>query len=332
MSPFESAAAAAELARRLAVPWIADLRDPWALDEMQVYPTVLHRAREAARMRAALSSATAIVMNTAAAAEALRRRFPELSAKRIETIPNGYEADDFAAPPHAGDPDAFRIVHTGTLHTRLGRRTRATGSMRRVLGGDGDVDVLTRSPVFLLEALARLRDRDPSLGERIELHLAGDLGAEDLRAAQAVAGVHMHGYLPHGRSIDLVRSADLLFLPMHDLPAGRRARIVPGKTYEYAASGRPILAAVPEGDARDLLQTLPHANLCAPADVEAMAAIVARLAARKDAAGREPDCTSPAITAFDRRELTLQLAAVLDEALGRTPTKVRVAPRLRLVS
>ncbi len=34
-----------------------------------------------------------------------------------------------------------------------------------------------------------------------------------------------------------MRSADLLFLPMQNLPPGVRATIVPGKTYEYLASG-----------------------------------------------------------------------------------------------
>src|ERR1700694_1599204 len=36
MSPFEGAEVARRLSQRLGVPWVADLRDPWALDEMQV--------------------------------------------------------------------------------------------------------------------------------------------------------------------------------------------------------------------------------------------------------------------------------------------------------
>ena len=38
LSPFEGAGAAARAAARLGKPWVADLRDPWALDEMFVYP------------------------------------------------------------------------------------------------------------------------------------------------------------------------------------------------------------------------------------------------------------------------------------------------------
>ncbi len=42
MSPYQSASL---LARRLSArsrPWVADLRDPWALDEMTVFPSALH--------------------------------------------------------------------------------------------------------------------------------------------------------------------------------------------------------------------------------------------------------------------------------------------------
>src|SRR5262249_25393389 len=64
MAPYETAEAAAQLARELGKPWVADLQDPWALDEMWIYPTRLHHRREISRMRRLLGSADAIVMNT----------------------------------------------------------------------------------------------------------------------------------------------------------------------------------------------------------------------------------------------------------------------------
>ena len=72
----------------------------------------------------------------------------------------------------------------------------------------------------------------------------------------------------------MIRSADLLFLPMHALPRGVRAGLVPTKTYEYAASGRPILAAVPEGDARDFLVELGTAAVVDPDDTPGMEKII----------------------------------------------------------
>jgi hypothetical protein len=45
-APYETAFAAAQIARTLGVPWIADLEDPWALDEMRISPSALHRAAD----------------------------------------------------------------------------------------------------------------------------------------------------------------------------------------------------------------------------------------------------------------------------------------------
>ena len=66
--PYPTALAAAQLARELDIPWVADLQDPWALDEMWLYPTFAHRMRDRRRMRNLLRTAAAVVMNTPEAA------------------------------------------------------------------------------------------------------------------------------------------------------------------------------------------------------------------------------------------------------------------------
>ena len=113
-----------------------------------------------------------------------------------------------------------------------------------------------------------------------------------------------------------MRSADLLFLPMHDLPTGTRATVVPGRPTEYIAAGRPILAAVPDGDARDLLAAAGTAYLCRPRDVDGMAAAIVEAHARWRA--REPVPQPPAdfLRRFEYRELSAQIASVFDEVGG----------------
>ncbi len=322
MAPYETAEVAARIARDAGKPWVADLQDPWALDEMMVYPSSLHRRLDVARMRAVLARADAIVMNTPESAARLRARLPELAGKLVFSIPNGFDAADFAGPAAERDDDAFRIVHTGYLHTELGRQNRRAGRVARMLGGtNGSVDIFTRSHVYLLAALDRLREADPDLASTVELHLAGVLTATDRDYAQHPA-VRLRGYLPHAESVALIRSADLLFLPMHNLPPGERMSIVPGKTYEYLASGRPILAAVPDGDARDLLEEAGTARLCRPDDVDAMAEIVASELkwARARRAQRTPDAT--VLARYERRGLSEQLAEVFDGVLA-VPSRPR---------
>lgn len=321
MAPYESAEAAAQLARELGKPWVADLQDPWALDEMWIYPTGIHRRRDLARMRRLLGDADAIVMNTRESMRKVLERCPELREKLMFVIPNGYDAADFAGDIQARIDGKFVIAHTGYLHTALGRHHRKTARARRLLGGaNGRVDILTRSHVFLLEAIDRLIAEQPSLEDVIELHLAGVTSPEDVEAGRHPC-VRFLGYVPHEQSVRLIRTADLLFLPLHDLPPGERLSIVPGKTYEYLASGTPILAAVPDGDARDLLASSGRALLTRPSDSGAMAEHLRGQLCR-------PARSDGAATDFpwlERRHLTSDLAGLFDRVLGTASQSRRAA-------
>ena len=222
MSPYESAVAGARLSEELGKPWVAGLRDPWALDEMMMFPTAFHRWRELRQNATGVAICGRDRHDHARGDDPERRQtFPELAAKPIVSIPNGFDASDFEGPVPERDDGVFRIVHTGYLHTELGKRQRRTAGLRRLLGGETrGVDILTRSHVYLLEAIDRLIERDPSLRDRIEVHLAGVLSSTDREIAGRSEVVRLHGYLPHAESIQLIRSADLLFLPMQNLPAG----------------------------------------------------------------------------------------------------------------
>jgi glycosyltransferase involved in cell wall biosynthesis len=323
MAPYESAEAAATIARESKRPWVADLRDPWALDEMIVHPTILHRGRERRHMRRQLSTASALVISTREAERRVREAFPDLASKPIVTIPNGYDPADFGGAAPQRRDSAFRIVHTGYLHTELGLRHRKTARIRELLGGSvKGLDILTRSHVYLLEAIDRLIGEDPSLASTIEVHLAGVLSETDKKIAERSPVVRLLGYVPHRETVDLMRTADLLFLPMHDLPPGTRAGIVPGKTYEYIASGRPILAAVPDGDARDILEEARTAHLCRPADADAMVRILRAEIERWRAGETPPDPNPDLLRRFDYRELARQLADVFDQVVE-TPSADR---------
>jgi glycosyltransferase involved in cell wall biosynthesis len=311
-APYETAFAGARLARELELPWIADLEDPWALDEMRVPLSALHRAVDLRRMRRALASASAIVMAAPEAAARVRRAMPELGSRVIvRGIPIGFEPDDFPPGAERGQDGVFRIVHTGSMHTDFGQHLQQTRRRRAVLGGSArGLDVMTRSHVFLVEAIARLIASCPWLEGRIELHLAGALTDADRAVADRHPFVRARGLLPHHETVALMRSADLLFLPMHDLPAGSRAGLIPYKTFEYLAAGRPILAAVPDGDVRDMLAPIEHATLTRPADVDAMSRALRVLTSR----GRAPDVHPPA--EFQRSHCVAQIAEVLDAVVG----------------
>jgi len=319
MSPFESANVAAYLSNKFGIPWVADLRDPWALDEMQIYPSFIHRKAELSRMHRLLSGASVIIMNTPEATVSLKKTFPDLLTKRIVTITNGFDYKDFEETVLPRKDNKFRIVHSGYLHTDTGLNLLRKKCFYTILGGTlKKVDILTRSHVFLLRAIERWCRHNPEIREHLELLFVGNASKEDrLLAENSIISdiIRFTGYQSHHETVKIVRTADLLFLPMYNLPPGERSTIVPGKTYEYMASGRPILAAVPDGDARDFLAECGTAFLCRPDDCDEMIRILSRV---YDAWKEKKQITSvntDVIFKFDRKNLTKALAEEFNKLL-----------------
>lgn len=337
LAPFSAADAALALARKLDKPLVIDLEDPWALDDMQSYTSGVHRRLELRVMRRVLRAADAIVMNTSEARRRVLQAFPQLAPDRVTAIPNSLDPLDFAAPaPEPRLDGRFRVAHTGTLHTDLGLKQRTwRGRVRRFVGGTTPgVDFLPRSHAYLLKAVAEAIRRRPELDGVVEVHLAGVFTSEDRAVGSRYPFVRLHEFLPHDETIALIRSADLLFLPLYDLPPGRRAGIVPHKTYEYIGSRRPILAAVPDGDARDLLARSGSAVLCRPADTGRMADLLIADVDRW-ASGLPPRSPRAEVVAeCSAHRVVTDLAGVYDELLGdarrrRVPSRTsRSGPRI----
>jgi glycosyltransferase involved in cell wall biosynthesis len=285
---------------------------------MRVYPTALHRWIDRAGMRRTLRSAAAVVMNTREAADALRRAFPEHRDRPVPALPVGFDAADFAAPRPGPSGDAFRIVHTGSFHTRLALDHQRSARLRGLLRGGPEqpVDVLPRSPYYLRRALDRIAAERPELAARIELHLAGPLTDADRGVLEGLPNVHAHGFLTHRETLALIDSADLLFLPMQDLPEGGRVRIVPCKGYEYLASGRPVLAALPDGDGRDLFERTAASYVVRPTDDGAMAEAILAETRRPDRRRSVAAERAEAIAWLERGSLNRELVATFDAVLG----------------
>jgi glycosyltransferase involved in cell wall biosynthesis len=290
----------------------------------------VHRRLEMAYMGRMLRTAAATVTTTPESARQIREAFPDLESRLVASIPNGYDSFDFEFEVEPRRDDKFVILHSGYLHTDIGMRWRGASHVRRALGGErAGADILTRSHVYILRAIDRVLERDPSLEGRLELQLAGVLSDSDRAETARSSYVRTLGYLPHLEAIRLMRSADLLFLPMQNLPPGVRSGTVPGKTYEYLAAGRPILAAVPEGDARDLLIQADTAHICQPDDVDAMADALEHEIARWRRAEPIPAVDEDLLRSFERSSLTAEFAAVLDAVSGRlAPETARALARL----
>ncbi|WP_193210598.1 glycosyltransferase [Luteolibacter marinus] len=317
MSPFDGADAAAEISRRTGIPWVADLRDPWALDEFQLHRTRWHRELERSQMKKSLESARLIIMNTPESARRVRSIFPEFGFDRVVHLTNGYDASDFEGDVEPIGRDYFNIVHSGYFHAESGLGERGRKWQYRFLGRSvPGVERLSRSHYYLLQALERWLLEAPDISSEVRIHCVGVLSATDRRLIEespAKSLFHCSGYLSHAECLRFVRDADLLFLPMHTLPPGMKAGIVPGKTYEYMAAGRPILATLPDSDARDFVECAGSATVVPPGDVTQLMASLKKCHERWRSGEGNCDWNSDYVRKFERKNLTSELANYLDQ-------------------
>jgi glycosyltransferase involved in cell wall biosynthesis len=209
------------------------------------------------------------------------------------------------------------LAHIGTLHGVDVPEGLTAARFRRVR--HREIAPLGRTGHYLLHAVAAWRQRPEWRGRGLRVNLYGQVDAshrgliERLGLGDLVA---LHGYVEHRASIRAAAGADALFVPLHGIPAGERALVVPGKLYEALASERPVLAALPPGDGADLVTALQAGVVTSPTDTGALARAIGEMVVQHAAGRPLPGCSRRQLQPFTRRALTAQLAAVLQAVVG----------------
>ncbi len=277
------------LARRLGLPWVADLRDPWT--DIYYYRdlprTALARRLDEALERAVLENATARV----AVGPTLAAHFEAKGGKPVEVITNGYDGADFEAEAPVSNGDTFVLAYVGTF---LGQQ----------------------NPTALWQALADLRaaGRIPHLRLRLvgvadaQVHAA--LGAHNLTDITEIAG-----YVAHDDAVRDMRQAGALLLCINRVPGAKM--IVTGKVFEYLASGRPVVGVGPvAGDAAHILRETGAGHLYDWDDAAGIKAEIVRLYGAWQAGAPFSGATIETAQAYSRQKQAAALARVLDAALA----------------
>ena len=178
------------------------------------------------------------------------------------------------------------------------------------------VNLLTRSPYYLFAAYRKLVERKHIRPDAVRFIFAGAATPDDKQLAETfrVAEItEFRGYLNHEKSVELLYEADVLFLPLHELDDGCDPLIVPGKTYEYLAARRSILACVPMGDACDFVLKSGLGCICEPSDIEQISKTLLNLIEQhrsKRGILLHPDIEF--INKFERKQQAKELSNVFD--------------------
>ena len=213
--------------------------------------------------------------------------------KSITRIPNGYDAGEVEAVGGLKPAsDRFRILHAGML-----TQNRSA------------VPFLRGLKLFLADrAEAAARISVSFVGPREDKNEAAvrELGLGDV--------VEFMDAVSHEETLKLEKRAHILLLIKHVNPD--YDGLVPGKLYEYIGVGRPILALVPDGEAKQRIQDLRRGEVVGHDDPRSIAGKISGLYDRFVDGTLDSAFDLSAQPGLERENLAGELARLLDGLAG----------------
>jgi len=224
--PFSSHLLALRLARKFKLPWIADFRDGWTNNDFLPLTGGFYRKMHHLQERRVARHADRILCIS----ERIRSHldtYEMTDKKKCILLYNGFDSRDFSSG--STDRDKFTMTYMGTVTEWA-------------------------DPSVMFAAIRTALQKEPGLAEYVNIRIVGTVFSSAFSTQLHEYGLDGYatvtGYLNHRDAlIELMKSSILLFA----VTAYHSTGIITGKIFEYLASGKPVLAHTPHGEAHDLL-------------------------------------------------------------------------------
>ncbi len=266
-------------------PLVADFRDGWSRGNFQSEPTPLHRWLNRVLEKWVVRRADRVIGVSRRLVEKFKKHSADQPFK-FSCITNGFDAADFTKAKTIPN-EKFTITYCGFL-----KRIAPLGS-------------------FFL-GLRQLLNSRPELRGKIIVHLVGSdvrgRGAAEARELGLEDTVTFTGYVNHRTAVAELLQADLLLYPVADWAS---TDFVPGKTFEYLASGKPVLVIGPGVEGVEILKTTGGVEVLAHEDVDGIARVLLKYFESLQA-GKLKVKPAAEIFQYERKHLTHELSKILN--------------------
>lgn len=291
--PMSDHLAGLQLKRRTGVRWIAHFSDPWVANPFRTDGRLAHGAN--LRLESAvLRRADALVFTSEETVDVVLSGPRAGLRAKAHVLPHAIEPGAYPDLPVRSDGDPLVVRHLGAFYG-------------------------ARTPAPLLRALGALAEGEPGMlaDVRVELWGSSELPVQETAEFCALPPgvVTVGGVVPYARSLELMRSADLLVVV--DAPA-ELSVFLPSKLIDYLGARRPLLALTPPGTASSLVRAA-GGHVARPDDPRACAdALRAALALARSNRGHywgDPDV----LARYDAVVIASRMDELVRSVTGRDP-------------
>jgi len=260
------------------IKWMADLRDPWTeiyYYEL-LYPTFISRRIDLYYERSVLKNADVITTVGSTLGKYFESKVPGISDK-VKIIHNGYDESDFENMT-TSVPEKFTISYTGTISESY-PVDGFIKALQAVIDGGNKI---------LVKFTGLITDNQKE-------HFISAIGNDHLEFIP---------YSDHKTVVRQMLSSSLQLLVLASHPGNRS--FLPGKLFEYIASGKPILCLGPvDGDAALILNNTGCGKCFDYDDNKGIADFIIKSTQKRGAEDRNPP------TEFSRKNLAMKIALLL---------------------
>jgi hypothetical protein len=283
--PFSILPLVLKTANRYKLPLVLDFRDAWSQWRILPYGTRMHYWLNLELERKYLSKADAVIVTSQQTLGDFKQLHPGIPSSRFHYIQNGYDGELEKWKAVNPDKEQISIGYVGSFYFSPDARKQMLKPWWKKRGHrmlqyiPQRQDWLYRSPWFFFKSLQWLKKLDPVTAARIQVKFVGKSAPwlEDMiRESGLEDQVHLCGVKPHGEALVFQKECDMLLITSAKRIGGNDYSIA-GKTFEYIQAQKPILAFVPAGAQKELLQKTGMALICDPDQEEDSAKDMIRL-------------------------------------------------------